>query len=180
MYNLAMDFGILQNKLSGTLEIYRRDRTGLLATSAAIIPGTVGATMPQANLNADRNFGWELSLDYRNKINDFSYYISPQISATRSMRTSWLETTANNQYDYWRNRTNGRYNNIWWENESVHMFTSMEEIRNYKLPMGQGATPGDWIQNDWNGDGVVDANDVHPIATYGLPLFNYGINTGGS
>ena len=180
MYNLALDFGLLKNKLNGTFEIYRRDRTGLLATSSAVVPGTVGATMPQENLNADRNFGWELSLDYRSKIRDFSYFISPQISATRSMRTKWLENVANNQYDYWRNRTSGRYNNIWWENESVHMFTSLDEIRNYNLPMGQGATPGDWIQNDWNGDGVVDANDVHPIATYGLPLFNYGINMGGS
>ena len=96
------------------------------------------------------------------------------------MRTQWLETTANNQFDYWRNRTNGRYNNIWWGNESAHMFTSMDEIRNYKLPMGQGSTPGDWILNDWNGDGVVDGNDTHPIANLGLPVFNYAINLGAS
>jgi hypothetical protein len=94
------------------------------------------------------------------------------------MRTDWLETVANNQFDNWRNRTNGRYNNIWWGNESDHMFTSMEEIRNYKLPMGQGATPGDWILKDWNEDGVINAGDEHPIATTGLPLFNYGINLG--
>jgi TonB-linked SusC/RagA family outer membrane protein len=180
IYNLALDFGILQNKLSGTFEVYRRDRTGLLATSAEVIPGTVGANLPQANLNADRNFGWELNLDYRNKINNFNYFISPQISGTRSMRTKWLETTANNQYDYWRNRTSGRYNNIWWGNESAHMFTSLEEIRNYKLPMGQGATPGDWILNDWNGDGVINNSDEHPIANKGLPVFNYAVNTGAS
>jgi len=152
----------------------------LLATSAEVVPGTVGAPLPQENLNSDRNFGWELSLDYRDKIGNFNYYISPQISHTRSMRTFWLETTANNQFDYWRNRTSGRYNEIWWGNESQHMFTSMEEIRNYKLPMGQGATPGDWILNDWNGDGTIDGNDTHPIATNGLPKFSYGFNLGGS
>jgi TonB-linked SusC/RagA family outer membrane protein len=180
MYNAALDFGILKSKLSGTFEIYRRDRTGLLATSAEVVPGTVGASLPQENLNADRNFGWELSLDWRDKINKISYFISPQISKTRSMRTEWLETVANNQYDYWRNRTSGRYNEIWWGNESQHMFTSLDEIRNYKLPMGQGATPGDWINNDWNGDGVVNSDDNHPIATSGLPKFNYGISLGGS
>jgi len=178
MYNLALDFGVLENKLSGTFELYKRDRTGLLATGDAVVPGTVGANLPQENLNADRNFGWELSLDYRNKIRDFSYFIGGQISSTRSMRTDWLEGIANNQYHYWRNRTSGRYNNIWWGNESEHMFTSMEEIRNYNRPMGQGSTPGDWILNDWNEDGVVDDNDTHPIATSGLPLFNYGINMG--
>jgi hypothetical protein len=145
-----------------------------------VVPGTVGANLPQENLNADRNFGWELSLDYRNKIRDFSYFLGGQISGTRSMRTEWLEGVANNQYDYWRNRTSGRYNNIWWGNESAHMFTSMEEARNYKLPTGQGTTPGDWILNDWNQDGVVDGNDTHPIATSGLPLFNFGINMGAS
>lgn len=180
MYNLALDFGILQNKLSGTFELYKRDRTGLLATSSSVVPGTVGANLPQENLNADRNFGWEISLDYRDRIKNFSYFINPQISSTRSMRTEWLETTANNQFDYWRNRTSGRYNEIWWGNESQHMFTSLEEIRNYKLPMGQGSTPGDWALNDWNEDGVTDGNDFHPIATNGLPKFNYGINLGAS
>jgi len=178
MYNIGLDFGILKDKLSGTFEVYKRDRTGLLATSSAVVPGTVGATLPQENLNADRNFGWELTLDYRNNIGSFNYYITPQISVTRSMRTDWLETVANNQYDHWRNRTDGRYNNIWWGNESEHMFTSLEEIRNHELPMGQGSTPGDWILNDWNEDGVIDANDDHPIATKGLPLYNYGINIG--
>jgi TonB-linked SusC/RagA family outer membrane protein len=178
MYNLGLDFGVFDNKLSGSFELFKRDRTGLLATGDVVVPGTVGANLPQANLNADRNFGWEITMTYRNKIRDFNYYINPLISSTRSMRTDWLETVANNQFDNWRNRTNGRYNNIWWGNESDHMFTSMEEIRNYKLPMGQGATPGDWILKDWNEDGVINAGDEHPIATTGLPLFNYGINLG--
>lgn len=178
MYNIGADFGIFQNKLSGSFELFRRDRTGLLATSSSVVPGTVGASLPQENLNADRNFGWEFTLMYRNKIKDLNYYVNPLISATRSMRTDWLETTANNQFDYWRNRTSGRYNNIWWGNESAHMFTSMDEIRNYHLPMGQGSTPGDWILSDWNQDGVINGADDHPIATTGLPLFNYGINMG--
>jgi TonB-linked SusC/RagA family outer membrane protein len=179
-YNIALDFGILKNTLSGTFELYRRDRSGLLATSAAVVPGTVGASLPQENLNADRNFGWELSLDYRNRINKFYFSVSPQISSTRSMRTDWSETVANNQFHYWRNRTSGRYNSIWWGNESQHMFTSLEEIRNYPLPTNQGSTPGDWILNDWNGDGVINGDDDHPIATDGLALFNYGINADAS
>jgi hypothetical protein len=189
MYNIALDFGILKNTLSGTFELYRRDRTGLLATSSAVVPGTVGATLPQENLNADRNFGWEFSLDYRNRINKFYFSVSPQISLTRSMRTHWLESVANNQFDHWRNRTSGRYNNIWWGNESQHMFTSLEEIRNYHLPMYQGATPGDWILNDWNGDGTISATwnagtasgeDTHPIGTTGIALYNFGINADAS
>ena len=180
-YNAGLDFGFLGNKLTGTVEIYRRDRSGLLATSADVIPGTVGATLPQENLNSDRNFGYELSLAYKNKFKGLSYYVSGQISATKYMRTKWLESPASNSYDKWRNRTADRYQNIWWGNESAGMFTSLQDIHNFTtVPVGQGTLPGDWYLNDWNGDGVVDANDDHPIATMGLPVFNYGISMGAS
>ncbi len=180
-YNIGFDFGFLSNKLTGTADLFRRDRSGLLATSAAVIPGTVGANLPQENLNSDRNFGYEVSLTYRNRRpNALSYYATGQISATKYMRTGWLETPANNSYDKWRNRTANRYQNIWWGNQSGGMFTSLQDIRNFQRPMGQGAVPGDWWLNDWNGDGVVDGNDDHPIATTGLPVFNYGISLGAS
>ncbi len=180
-YNLGLDFGFFNNKLTGTVEVFRRDRQGLLATRLDAIPGTVGATLPQENLNGDRNFGYEVSLAYKNRYKDLSYYVSGQISATKFMRTNWLETPANNSSDKWRNRTADRYQNIWWGNESVGMFNSMQDVRNFTtVPMGQGTLPGDWYLNDWNGDGIVDNNDQHPIATTGLPIFNYGISVGGS
>ncbi|WP_157637961.1 SusC/RagA family TonB-linked outer membrane protein [Flexithrix dorotheae] len=179
-YDLGIDFGLLSNKLTGTFDIYRRDRSGLLATSAAVIPGTVGASLPQENLNSDRNFGYEISLRYANKFRDFNYYVSGQLSATKSMRTDWLETPAGNSYDRWRNRTSGRYNDIWWGNESQAMIANYADIQNYGVPLPQNTLPGDWVLNDWNEDGVINANDEHPIASYGLPVFNYGISLGAS
>jgi TonB-linked SusC/RagA family outer membrane protein len=180
MYNLALDFGILNGKLGGTFEVFRRDRSGLLATSTAVIPGTVGASLPNENLNSDRHFGYEISLEHRNKVSGINYFVSGQLSATKSMRTSWIETPASNSYDKWRNRTSGRYNDIWWGRESGGMFTSYDQIRTANLPQGQGALPGDWWLEDWNGDGVINDNDNHPIASKGLPVFNYGLSSGAS
>ncbi|HTJ50053.1 MAG TPA: TonB-dependent receptor [Cyclobacteriaceae bacterium] len=177
-YNAGLDFGVFNQHITGTFDIYKRDLTGLLATSSAVIPGTVGATLPQENLNATRNFGYEISLRYNNTFKDIKYYIGGQLSATKSMRTKWLETPAGNSYDRWRNRTSGRYDNIWWGNESKTQFTSYDQIQNSKLPVGQSTLPGDWQLNDWNGDGVVDANDDHPIGTQGRAIFNYGISLG--
>ncbi len=180
-YDAALDFGFLNNKITGTIEVFRRDRTGILATSSAVIPGTVGANLPQENLNGDRNFGYELSATYRSRYQDLNFYVMGQISATKYMRTNWLETPANNSLDKWRNRTAGRYQNIWWGQESGGMFTSYDQIRNFTyVPVGQGALPGDWYLTDWNGDGVINSGDEHPIATMGLPVFNYGISIGGS
>jgi TonB-linked SusC/RagA family outer membrane protein len=179
-YNAGLDFGLYDQKLTGTFDIFKRDLTGLLATSAAVIPGTVGATLPQENLNSERNFGYEISLRYTNTYKDIEYYVGGQLSATKSMRTSWLETPAGNSYDRWRNRTDGRYNDIWWGNESAGMFTSYEQIQNSDIPVGQNTLPGDWYLNDWNEDGVIDGNDQHPIASVGRPVFNYGISLGGN
>tara|TARA_Y100001956_G_scaffold62976_1_gene63182 strand:- start:104 stop:772 length:669 start_codon:yes stop_codon:yes gene_type:complete len=60
------------------------------------------------------------------------------------------------------------------------MISSYEDIQNYGLPLAQSTLPGDWVLNDWNGDGVINGNDDHPIASYGLPVFNYGISLGAS
>lgn len=177
-YNIGLDIGILQNKLNATLDIFKRDRSGLLATSASVIPGTVGASLPQENLNSDRNFGYEVVLDYRNTIKDLYYWASGQISATKHQRTDWLETPAGNSYDHWRNRTSGRYTDIWWGQESGGMFTNIEDIRDFRLPMGQNALPGDWWLVDWNEDGVINGQDEHPIGTRGRAVFNYGISLG--
>lgn len=179
-YNLGLDIGVLQNKLNATIDVFRRDRSGLLATSASVIPGTVGANLPQENLNDDRNFGYEVALDYRNRVSDVFYWVKGQISATKHMRTKWLETPAGNSYDYWRNRSSGRYTNIWWGQESGGMFTDIADIRSFERPMGQNSLPGDWWLVDWNEDGVINGQDEHPIATYGLPVFNYGISLGAS
>ncbi|WP_254090192.1 SusC/RagA family TonB-linked outer membrane protein [Dawidia soli] len=177
-YNAGLDFGFLHQKLTGSVDIFRRDRTGLRAVSDVVIPGTVGAALPQINYNSDRNFGYEISLRYDDTFQDIKYYVGGQLSATKSMRTKWLETPAGNSYDRWRNRTSGRYNDIWWGNESQTQFTSYEQIQNYGLPVGQNTLPGDWALNDWNGDGVINENDQHPIASLGRPVFNYGISLG--
>jgi hypothetical protein len=63
MYNLGLDFGVFENKLSGSFELFRRDRTGLLATSSAVVPGTVGATLPQAKPERRPQFRMGINAD---------------------------------------------------------------------------------------------------------------------
>lgn len=175
--NVALDFGFLGNKISGTFDLFRRDRDGLMATNTAVIPGTVGAVLPQVNMNSDRYYGWEFELAYRDRIQAFNYSVSGQISSTRRKWLYLQESPASNSYDHWRNRYNGRFpsDDFWWSNESKGMFTSIEEIRNFTTyPIGQATLPGDWYLTDWNGDGIVDGSDNRPMATRGLPYFNYG------
>ena len=72
-YNLGVDFDLWNQKLSGTFEVFKRKRDGLLATSSAQIPGIVGASLPQENKESDETFGWEISLGHRNRVAGVTY-----------------------------------------------------------------------------------------------------------
>lgn len=181
-YNLGLDFDLWNQKLSGTFEVFKRKRDGLLAMSSAIIPGTVGASMPQENIESDETFGWEISLGHRDKVAGVTYWVNGQVSATKNRWDYHLDSQASNSMDNWyRTNVSGRNKDIWFTYEEGGRFTSYEQIRYHNTTganLGQGTLPGDYYYEDWNGDGIVNDGDRHPVATYNLPVFNYGITLG--
>lgn len=181
-YNAGIDFDLWNGKLSGTLEVYKRKREGLLATSSAVIPGTVGASLPQENLESDQTYGWEISLGHRNRVAGVTYWVNGQISATKNRWDYHLDGQAGNSMDNWyRNDVSGRNKDIWFTYEEGGRFTNYDQIRYHNTTganFGQSTLPGDYWYEDWNGDGVINDNDRHPMATYNLPTFNYGITMG--
>ncbi|WP_312791561.1 TonB-dependent receptor [Sphingobacterium sp.] len=178
--DVGLDMDLWNGKLGLTFDYFNRNRSGLLATSLDLIPGTVGANLPQENLESDRTFGYELSLTHRNKINDFNYFINAQVSSTKSQFVNRVESKAGNSYDNWRNRYSNRNKDIWWGKEYAGQFGSYEQIYNHPTLVSSGTLPGDYYYQDWNGDGVINDADNHPIATYNMPLINYGFTLGGS
>lgn len=181
-YNAGLDWNFWQSKFSGTVEFFQRKRSGLLATSSVVLPGTVGASMPQENIESDMTFGYEIELSHRNKVGDVNYWISTQISATKNRWVYHLDSKAGNSMENWRRgNVSGRNKDIWFSVSEAGRFNSYEEIQNHPLTgwnYGQGTLPGDYYYEDWNHDGIVDDNDRHPVATYNLPVFNFGLTTG--
>jgi TonB-linked outer membrane protein, SusC/RagA family len=181
-YNLGLDFDLWNQKLSGTLEVFKRKRDGLLATSSAIIPGTVGASMPQENIESDETFGWEISLGHRNTIAGVTYWVNGQVSATKNRWRNHLDGMAGNSMDNWYRRdVSGRNKDIWFAFEEGGRFNNYNDIRYHGTTganLGQGTLPGDYWYLDWNGDGIVNDSDRHPVANFNLPVFNYGITLG--
>lgn len=181
-YNVGLDFDLWNGMLSGTFELFKRKRSGLLATSAAVVPGTVGASLPKENIESDQTFGWEISLGHRNRIGQVGYWANAQISATKNRWDYHLDTPAQNSMENWKRlNVSGRNKDIWFAYEEGGRFTSYDQIRWHNTTGGgfsQGTLPGDYWYEDWNGDGVIDDNDKHPVATYNLPVFNFGISLG--
>ena len=181
-WNAGLDWSLWRQKFTGTVEVFKRLRSGLLATSSVVLPGTVGASMPQENIESDTTFGYEIQLGHLNRVGELTYWINGQLSATKNRWVYHLDSMAGNSMENWRRgNVSGRNKDIWFSIEEGGRFNSLSEIQQH-LTTGtnysQGTLPGDYWYIDWNEDGVVDGNDSHPVATYNLPVFNYGLTLG--
>ena len=192
-WDAGADIDLWNGKLGISTDVFQRNRTNLLATRSESLPGLVGANLPQENLESDRTQGFELTLTHRHKIgNDFQYNLSGNMAMSRTQWGYREIAKQGNSYLNWRNNTNDRWNDIWWGIDNTGRFQSKEEIFAgpiYDTSKGNSMMlPGDLIFDDWNGDGIIDGNDIHPIGyntainkankNGGMPMLNYGFTIG--
>jgi len=177
-YDVGFDSDILNGRLGVQFDYFIRKREGLLATRNLTLPGTVGVGLPQENLESDQTRGYEIVLTHKNKINDFYYSIGGNVSYSRTEWKYKERAESGNSYRDWRDNLTDRYNDIWWGYGKDGQFTSMQHMWSSPVQDGRGNSigrPGDYKYEDWNEDGVIDENDIKPIANTGYPLFNYGL-----
>ena len=182
MLNIGVDADLWKGLLGVQFDVFTRDRDGLLATRHMSLPGTVGANLPQENLEGDMTKGFELALTHKNSIGDFNYYFSGNVSYARTHWTDKERARSNNSYRNWRENYTDRYGDLWWGHGYLGQFQSYDEVYGSAIQDGKGNSklrPGDYKYEDWNGDGVIDGNDEHPIATTGYPIVNFGFTIGG-
>jgi TonB-linked SusC/RagA family outer membrane protein len=193
--NIGLDVELWKGLLGVIAEVFQRDRRGLLANSISVIlPDQVGVDLPQENINSDRTVGAELTLTHRNKIKDWglSYHASGYITLDRNKITYFQRVPSTSSYDNWKKNPSGRWgyfdsNNkeqmdFFWGYKYLGQYQSFDEIfASGVIYDGKGNAymlPGDLIYEDYNKDGVIDANDEHPIAIK-HPAFAYGFTLGG-
>ncbi|WP_316804325.1 TonB-dependent receptor [Pedobacter nototheniae] len=179
--NLGVDVSLWKGLLSGSFDVFYRKRTGLLATRVLSLPNTFGASLPQENLNGDNTRGFELELTHKNKIGEWNYSISPNLTFTRSKngyleqspQTSSLGNYQGNMTDRWINISRGYV--------AMGQFQSQQEINTAPVQDTQGnktLLPGDIRYQDLNGDGVIDSRDQTVIGRGTTPEIFFGLNLG--
>jgi len=191
--NIGLDAELWKGKLGITFDAFKRRRDGLLGNRLVTVPGSFGANMPQENLNSDETRGLELALSHRNRFGELGYNISGNVSLTRTKIIYEELGRAGNSQENWRNNKLNRYNDVWFGFGYVGQFQSFEQIANYNQFTGRGTLLGDYIYEDWNGDGTFDDLDRYPVATainpnstsadgndarHNYPLLNFGLNLG--
>jgi len=80
--NLGVDFGVLNGHLTGTFEVFRRYNDNMLIS--VTYPGVLGIGAPQSNNGNLKTWGWEGILTYKNKVGQFNYSISGNITDSQN------------------------------------------------------------------------------------------------
>lgn len=177
-FDIGVDFEGWNGLFGFTLDYFERRQKGLFARNKAGVPTVVGAEAPRENLDSNRQYGIDLELTHRNKINDFSYKVKAIGTITRE---EYLVGSENgpygNSYDKWRNdNLNDRFQGVQFGYESAGRYQNWQDIWSYPIYKENGILPGDYKYVDWNGDGIINGLDEHPFAFDQTPWLNYSLN----
>jgi len=179
--NLGFDASYKNGLINLSVDFFRRNRTGLLANPVAVIPGTVGASLSQQNLNADMREGFEFVIGQNRKVGQLTYNVSFNVTYTRNMMTTVERIANGNSYDNWRNNNTKRWDNVTWGYNLIGQFQNQDELNNSPIQDGQGnktLLPGDYKYEDINKDGVISSFDNIPIGYGTTPDWNFALNGG--
>ncbi len=181
--DIGLDYTLLSGKFSGSLDFFNRKRSGLRGRKYdVLVPSELGYGLPDENVNSDTQMGGEGSLFYSTKINQVNFTVGGNLSYSRRKFLESYKPRWNNSWDYYRNSSERRYNDLYWGHHVIGQFESMSQIAEYGVNIdGQGnktLLPGDLIYQDTNGDGMINDYDMRPIGN-GVganPTVNFGLN----
>ena len=170
MFNVGLDAKFLNSRLNFTGEYYVKNTRDILL--AVPVPLEYGFGKPNMNIGQVRNKGWELSLGWSDRINDFGYSISANLSDNRNEVIDLGDTgpwKGSNTYT----EVGLPFNSIYGY-ESMGLFQSDKEVADAPFQNSKTAA-GDIRYKDQNGDNKVDANDRVVLGDPN-PHFLYGLN----
>lgn len=186
--NFGLDFAVLNNRLSGTFEYYIRKNNDMLIS--VTYPKFLGATAPKANAGGYRSNGWELSLNWNDRIGqDFTYNVGFSLSDARTKVTNYEGAAA---ITYGKNAiVEGKpINAIYVFKTDGYLQSEAEVTEYYKTINGEGTLaptensnsqlrPGCVKKVDLNGDSAITTDDLYYYGDAN-PHYQFGINLGAS
>ena len=195
--NIGVDLQFLNKRLAVNFDWYYEKNREMLMNIAQDVPATVGTQSASVNLGEMNNWGWELSLNWRDKIGkDFKYRVGIN---TGYSDNEVLNMDFATQYIYRQIQRGGRTDIGTWGMQCIGMFRSFQDIEEYfekyNITSYMGMTkdkvrPGMLIYKDIRGaynaetgtyagpDGIVDKdNDQVQLGTRGN-IYGFTMNLG--
>ncbi|MFC6097976.1 SusC/RagA family TonB-linked outer membrane protein [Flavobacterium qiangtangense] len=174
--NFGIDFGIISNKLTFSVDYFKKETDDILLTLG--LPGVSVGSIQSTYINAGSvtNKGFEFMLNFQNNDNDFKYGVSANL-ATLKNEVTGLHSNVRLLEDTFSNTRTvaGQPINAYYGYQFDGIYQNMAEINSH-LSAGAGTTqPGDIRFRDLNGDGEINANDRTFIGNP-IPKLTYGLS----
>lgn len=80
--NLGLDFGFLNNRLTGSFEYYWKFNNEMLSNLQ--LPSQIGINVPKMNIGKLKTWGWDFNINWKDQIKDFSYQVGFNISDSKN------------------------------------------------------------------------------------------------
>jgi TonB-linked SusC/RagA family outer membrane protein len=175
--NLGLDWGLFNNKLTGTVDLYKERREGILMTMIA--PAWFGFKDPDANLGITKNHGIEVELGWNSKIgDDFRYFIKGNLALNENRIVDRNDAPGTAEYRKWAGKPIGYSANIL----VAGYYESLDDIYNSASSSAKNnIIPGDFMYMDYNANGVITNSadqDQAPMKELSIPLNTYGWTVG--
>ncbi|WP_066219993.1 SusC/RagA family TonB-linked outer membrane protein [Formosa haliotis] len=193
--NFALDFAIFNNRLNATAEYFIRKNDDMLINIT--YPQVLGATAPKTNSGTFETTGYELSVNWRDQIGDFSYNVGLSFwdntsEVTRMEGAQNIAKGVNGVLE-------GKPLNAIYAYKTDGIMSTEEEVLNYYNEVGfidpsnqNGMKAGTLLPNyrsadrlvpgtvkrvDVSGDGIINEDDLVYVGDTN-PHKSFGINLG--
>ncbi len=179
--NFGIDFGLLDNRLTGTVDYFIRNTKDMILQRP--IPLYSGKKKPAVNAGTMQNKGFEFTLNYAKNKGDFKYNIGLNLAFIKNKVTSLAGG------DPIRGGSAGRMGNCtktevgreiayFYGYKTLGIFKTQAQLDAYQkdgVPIQPNAGLGDVIFKDINGDGKITEDDMTYLGS-ASPKMNGGLN----
>ncbi len=177
--NIGLDAAFFRDRLHAYVDFFWEDRQHILVSNASTLSAVTSLPSSYVNEGRVKNHGYEVSLNWEDRIGNVRYSISPNVSFARNKVIEMLEVEP--MYAY-LSRT-GLPVGQRFGYELFEFYQPGTEER-YKAKYGKDMPDqnlvlkyGDCVYVDLNDDGIIDQNDQQPMGYTDNPEITYSLNT---
>lgn len=191
-YNLGLDFGFLNNRLTGNFDVFLRKETDILATRIMAVPDNYGRELAKENYAARSYRGGELTVSWSDHINEVRYGVTANLgyAVNRWDVIDELASFGPGGNQHFRTRI-GRPHDPIFGFRAQGLVRTQEQldqlINDGYTVFGRQPYLGMILIEDVRGnnfsegsDGKVDENDIQLLSLNKDPRFNYGFGMNAS
>ena len=158
----GFDMNFFDDRLRTTFDYYKEHRTNILAIDNRI-PTFIGFTPPYANFGIVDSHGWEVSINWQDKIGkDFRYSVKLNLSHNFNEIIEDRQAPQENDYMYTAGHRIGSHLQYkFWKlyYEGAEADYEKEFGQAFPTQLVSNLKPGDCVFVDLDGNGIIDPND---------------------